>query len=225
MPFSGANFPDTQPGTTERYEFDFVDQGLAIVLVETVTVGGVVTAGEAAVLTLTNPIISGGARTVSYTVLGTDTPATIAAALAALINGDQPLAAAGFSASATGAVASIDYPPQPATTFEQLVSGVQGADPTLILAFAAGTPTGETISAATWTCAVAEVLFGDVDPAPAGHVIGAAIITGSKVATLAGGSGGLAFIAGNRYRLTCTATTTSSQNLTLYSHVNVLLPT
>jgi hypothetical protein len=224
MPYSGADFSPTQPGTEQLYTLSFVTL-LGIMLNETVTISGTPTAGDTIAITLINPNVPGGTQTVTYTVQGTDTLTTIAAAIAALINGSQQIASANFAASAAGPVCTITYPPTPATQMTQQVSPAQvGGTPTETVAFATAADSAETITAATWLCEVFQVLFGNADPSPSARIIGSASISGPQVSTLAGGVGGAGFVAGNNYRLTCTATTSAGQVLKSYSHVNCLLP-
>ena len=78
--------------------------------VSTVMIGGTITAQDAVSLSANSSAIAPAPVTVSYSVQATDTLETIAAALAALIKGNSALAAAGISASVSGAVLSISVP-------------------------------------------------------------------------------------------------------------------
>jgi hypothetical protein len=72
-----------------------------------VTVGGSVTADDVLTLRFTNSSFSGGHEDVAYTVLMADTTTTIATALAAGINADSVLEAAGISATSAAAVINV----------------------------------------------------------------------------------------------------------------------
>ena len=67
----------------------------------TATIGGTVTSGNTLTITTHYPSLSSGQEPVQYTVLSTDTLATIAAALAALINADTHLQGIGVTGAAS----------------------------------------------------------------------------------------------------------------------------
>jgi RHS repeat-associated protein len=75
--------------------------------VQGLTIGGTVTAGDTLTITVHNTALSGGTEPVAYTVLSTDTLASIASGFASLINADLALAAIGVTANAIGAQLSI----------------------------------------------------------------------------------------------------------------------
>lgn len=76
----------------------------------TITVGGSATQNDVVTATFANPNLPGGSEAVSYTVGATPTLNSVAAALAALITADANLSALGFSATATGAVITVQFP-------------------------------------------------------------------------------------------------------------------
>lgn len=82
--------------------------------VSTVTVtlpyGSAIAAGNSASVTLTCSCISTSPLTITYTEGGSDTVATVASGLAALINGNSAAIAAGISAVAPGATLSVFAP-------------------------------------------------------------------------------------------------------------------
>ena len=73
----------------------------------TATVGGTSTAADTIELTFTNAGIGGWPANITYTVLNGDTTTSIAAGLAALINGASALTNAGVSASSVGPALNI----------------------------------------------------------------------------------------------------------------------
>lgn len=77
---------------------------------ETGLVGGAASAGDVITVNLTNPSLTAGAVQLSYTVQAGDTPATIAAGLAAAVNADPTLKAANVTASSGGPGFSIATP-------------------------------------------------------------------------------------------------------------------
>jgi flagellar hook protein FlgE len=118
---------------------------------ETASIGGTVSAGDVMNFTVNNAMLPGGTETVSYTVLPTDTQATISGALAAAVNSDANLQAAGITASSSGAAMTVLTPtalPGP-TTYGQSVTAAASETVTT----AAGTPytteTGTFTGAAT----------------------------------------------------------------------------
>jgi hypothetical protein len=72
---------------------------------------------------------------------------------------------------------------------------------------------GDTITAATWACAVAAASEG-ADASPATHVIGSAIFLGTETSQRVSG-----LLAGVIYVLSATVTTTKGDTLSLWSHV------
>lgn len=114
----------------------------------TATIGGTAHTGDVCTITFTSSALAGSPIGVVYTVLNTDTLASIAAAFAALINARQVLAAAGIYAIAVGAVVSIYQPTalSPQVTFTQSVTG-GGATTTITLSTGAAATGGITLAA------------------------------------------------------------------------------
>ncbi len=67
------------------------------------SVGGIVTTGNTLTVTTHSPLLTGGQRAVTYTVLSTDTLVSIAAGIAAAINADTSLQTLGVKASSSNA--------------------------------------------------------------------------------------------------------------------------
>ncbi len=76
----------------------------------TAVVGGTITAGEVLNLIFTSPNITGSPITATYTVLSTDTLASIATALAAAVNASTSLSGVGVSAVASTDDVVITWP-------------------------------------------------------------------------------------------------------------------
>jgi hypothetical protein len=76
----------------------------------TVTVGGSATQNDVVGLTFTNPLLPGGAESVSYTVGATPSLTTVAAGLVAAILADTNLSALGFAASNLAGVITVTWP-------------------------------------------------------------------------------------------------------------------
>ena len=71
------------------------------------TIGGTVHTGDVVSVITTNPDLTGGQATASYTVVGTDTTTTIATNLTSAINADTSLQAIGVGATSSTNVVSI----------------------------------------------------------------------------------------------------------------------
>jgi len=101
------------------------------------TVGGTIAAGNQLNLTVTDGLVTGSPRAISYTMIGGDTATTAAAGLAQKINDDANLVAAGYTARGVGALVRIYYPTnngisaKPTVSFAQSTTG--GATLTLAL--------------------------------------------------------------------------------------------
>ncbi len=89
----------------------------------TATVGGTISAGDQVNLTVTDPALSGGSRTVSYTASAGQTPAQVAAGLTTNINADTQLQALGCTGTASGAVITLKCTSVNATTYSRTVTG------------------------------------------------------------------------------------------------------
>ncbi|RTL42340.1 MAG: LysM peptidoglycan-binding domain-containing protein [Candidatus Melainabacteria bacterium] len=73
----------------------------------TATVTGTVTAGDVASIVVQNPSLTGGQKTISYTVAGGDTTTTIATALKNAVNADASLQAIGLQATSAANVVTL----------------------------------------------------------------------------------------------------------------------
>lgn len=85
--------------------------GSPISFVVTATIGGTITDQDSLSLTVTSSAVAGSPVMLSYTVQPGDTPNTIAAGLAALINHEPDLAGANITATVSGPVVSLSAPP------------------------------------------------------------------------------------------------------------------
>jgi len=90
---------------------------------ETVTVGGTATTGNTATITVHDPALSGGQKSVSYTLVSSDTLNSVATKLRNKINNDVDLQALGVSATSSAAVITIKSTSVNATTYTQSTSG------------------------------------------------------------------------------------------------------
>lgn len=221
MPYVGADFPNTSPDETRSYTLDFVN-GMSIFFTEVITLGGSATPGDQILLTLNNPSLAKLSETVSYTVRAGDTLNSIAAALAALINGDDILNDAQITASVLGAVVTVQSPGQNVTVISAItLPATAAALVTETVSIQSGAAAGELIQSAVWSSAV----FTGV-PDATSRIVGSPTIAGSRVTTLAG-----SFVGGAAgpppaqvYRLTCVASTNQGQVMNLFSHVACVLP-
>ena len=89
----------------------------------TTTIGGTITSIDIVTLTATSSTIKGSPVSVSHTVGALDTTTTIAAALAAAINANANLSAAGVAASQSLAVITQSYPLGTTISWTSSVSG------------------------------------------------------------------------------------------------------
>lgn len=117
--------------------------GTATSASETVTVGGTAHTGDACHLTFTSSALTGSPITATYTATGSDTLTTIATGLAAAVNANTVLSAAGIFANSLAAVVSVYQPAalSPQATYTQTVTGT-GATTTLTLSTGAAVTAG-----------------------------------------------------------------------------------
>lgn len=111
------------------------------------TIGGTITVGDTLTLIATSTALTGSPIQVTYTVKAGDTTTTIATALAAAVNTQPVLVAAGVYASSTNAVITLYWP---STTSPTIVwsSGVTGAaTETIIFSTGVAATSGGTASA------------------------------------------------------------------------------
>jgi RHS repeat-associated protein len=85
-------------------------------------IGGTKTTGDVLTLTTYDAALSGGSVAVTYSVLSTDTLATIATGLAAAINANSSLTGIGISASSSSTIVSINSNSANVTSYRQTVS-------------------------------------------------------------------------------------------------------
>jgi hypothetical protein len=113
---------------------------LTFTFVTNATVGGNITAGDTVTLTMTSSAIAGSPVNVAYTVSAGDTAASIAANLAAAINSNSTLSAAGIKASSSSGIVTLAAPswlnPYPIWTAAASSSGGGTAAETVALSSA-----------------------------------------------------------------------------------------
>ncbi|MBP9811354.1 hypothetical protein KBF38_23810 [bacterium] len=97
------------------------------------TIGGTVTAGNTVTLTVNDAALSGGTKSMVYTVVGGDTLTTIAAGLTALINADTDLIGIKVTATSDAAVILVSSDSVNQTSYTSSTSG--GATVTIAVAF------------------------------------------------------------------------------------------
>ncbi len=119
--------------------------GTASPAAKTVTIGGTITADDTVSVVVTDSSVTGSPFTVTYTVVTGDTLTTIAAALAALIEGVGALTAVGFHAVSVGAVLSVYAPSGHTYTVGASVSS--GATETATTGTGSTSTAGATITA------------------------------------------------------------------------------
>lgn len=86
-------------------------------------IGGTITAGNTVSTTITDTNVTGSPVTVTYTVLGGDTKASVAAGLAAAFTATTALFTAGYRAASNGVWTNIRFPSTPPTAGTATVSG------------------------------------------------------------------------------------------------------
>jgi RHS repeat-associated protein len=132
----------------------------------TETVAGTGTSGDAVSITVSDAGLMSGPITIAHSVVGTDSPMSIAAALTTAINGNSALSGIGVTATSTGAVVTITSTSANATTYAgSVTSGTTGSLATETIVQALGpsenataggggilqSSTNETISSSTAT--------------------------------------------------------------------------
>ncbi|HEY9785307.1 MAG TPA: hypothetical protein V6D17_07895, partial [Candidatus Obscuribacterales bacterium] len=89
---------------------------------QTATIGGTITSGDVVSLTVIDSGLSGGQKSVSHTVQGTDTTTTIATSLKNAINADSSLQAINVSATSSANVVTIVSHSSRITTYAKTVT-------------------------------------------------------------------------------------------------------
>lgn len=125
-------------GGTETLTFS-VNNNVA----ENATVGGTATAGDVVSIIVADPGLTGGQQVISYTVVATDTPTSIATGLAANATANTVLKGVGITATSASQYVTIKSLSLNTTTYSAGVTG-----------------TSETISLATNTNAVQDLVLG-----------------------------------------------------------------
>lgn len=122
-----AQFNDVPPGFSTTSVLDTANRTAKA------TIAGSVTASDVLTITVQDAALSGGQKSVNYTVVGGDTVTTIATALKNAINGDSALAAIGVKAVSSGAVITLLTTSVNNTNFTSSTSG--GATETITIVF------------------------------------------------------------------------------------------
>ena len=102
----------TSGGASEVITF-----GLKTNAVQNAAIGGTITTSNTVSITVYDIGLTGGSQMISHTVAGTDTPTTIASALASGINGNSNLSTLGVTATSASAVVSIKSTSPHLTTY------------------------------------------------------------------------------------------------------------
>lgn len=147
--------------------------GAATALSQQITIGGTISAGNTVELTVTSSAVTGSPVSVTYTCKAGDTTATVASGLAALLNANSALAAAGFYASAASNVTSLYFPSADTATVSDTVTPASGG-PTATIAAGASTAAGATL----------QTLYTGIGGNSVSMVVSAGITTGSYTVTL-----------------------------------------
>ncbi|MFA7337094.1 MAG: RHS repeat-associated core domain-containing protein [Candidatus Obscuribacterales bacterium] len=107
----------TPPGVSATSMLDLANRTAVV------TVGGTITAGNVATITVNDAALPGGTQAVSYTVLVGDTLTTIATGLAAAVNGNTNLAAIGVKGLGVGATVLVSSTSVNQTTYTVSATG------------------------------------------------------------------------------------------------------
>lgn len=126
----------TYRGSRPNTATETLVQGLQPNGAETAAIGGSKTTGNVLTITVYDSGISGGSKAESYTVLSSDTLATMASGLANVIASDSTLSALGITASAASTVINLNSTSNNLTTYTSSVSG--GATETITLGSSTG---------------------------------------------------------------------------------------
>jgi len=147
----------TSGGATTAIAMDVTDN-----FVENATIGGTKKTGDILTITVKDPALAGGSRSVNYTVLAADTLTTIATAIKNAINADASLAAIGVSSTSAGTNITIKSTSVNATTYAQSVNA--GSTETITLSVNQNGPmvagisgtktTGDTLTIVTYDSAL-----------------------------------------------------------------------
>jgi RHS repeat-associated protein len=197
--------------------------------IQTARIAGTITSGNTLTITVQDPALSGGQEVVNYTVLSTDTLATIATKLAAAITADANLRTLGVNASATSTLLKIRSTSPNITTYTSSTSG--GATETITLGVSSNIVQNATISlvGANYQTRASDVLKINVfDSGLSGGTVSVTYTvpsTNTAIATVAAGLAAAMNANSSLSTLGVTATSasgvvsisSSSTNLTTYS--------
>jgi RHS repeat-associated protein len=139
----------TSGGATASIAMGYTDN-----FVENAVIGGTKTTGDVLTLTFKDAALSGGQKSINYTVLSGDNLTSIATAIKTAINADTDLQALAMNATSVGTALTIKSTSSNATTYAQSVS--TGATETIVLSINQNGPmrigvggsktTGDTVS-------------------------------------------------------------------------------
>ena len=138
LPFSNNPNGTAYRGTTNTGATELITTGINTNGTQLAAIGGSATTSDTVTVTVYDAGISGGSKAETYTVQSGDTLTTIAAGLAAVINGDSAMSAIGVTANSVSTVVNINSQSVNSTTYTQSTSG--GATETVTL----GTSTSAT---------------------------------------------------------------------------------
>lgn len=122
-----AQISGSGPGTSTTTVLDKANR------TSVANLGGTITAGNTVTITVNDAALSGGTKSKTYTILVSDTLASVATALASAINADTALAAIGVTAVANGTSVYVSSTSANQTSYSSSTSG--GATITISMAF------------------------------------------------------------------------------------------
>jgi RHS repeat-associated protein len=113
-------------GDQVYYNYDSASNRTAVQQsqIQNARIGGTATATDVVTLTVKNSALSGGQRSVSYTVAALDSTSTIASQIAAAISADSQLQAIGVNATADSALVTLRSRSSNITTYSSSVAGI-----------------------------------------------------------------------------------------------------
>ncbi|MBZ0185654.1 MAG: hypothetical protein K8F91_05325, partial [Candidatus Obscuribacterales bacterium] len=120
---SNSIYPTSYRATTSSFATETAIVGLPQNGVQTAVIGGTITTSDVVTVTVHDQGLTGGSKAASHTVLVSDTPTIIAAALATVINADTDLQAIGVTATSSDTVLNIKSASVNATTYTSSVTG------------------------------------------------------------------------------------------------------
>ena len=192
-------------------------------LTQTARIGGTVTSGNTLTITVSDPALSGGTESATYTVQSGDTTSTIAAGLAAAITADTNLQTLGVNASSSSSLLTIKSVSPNVTTYSQSTSG--GATETITLGVSKNTVQNATVGGTVTTSDVLTLTVYDAALSGGHTAVSYTVASGNTLTNVATGLKSAINANSSLSTLGVTATSTgasvhissSSTNLTTYA--------